>query len=123
MKRMTPWFFEHFHRYCRMIRLGFHVAKNFFNPFGDRFLDSLAFELWYLIAHEQEASARMDAMMTNGPVRNDMSFADDLMLSDSPDMVDDELEACLAEAEGHVNGRDVSGPPKVSLIDYIFISF
>ena len=99
---MTPWFGDRVHRFVRICRLGFHVAKSFFNPFGPRFLDPLAYELWLLIIHEQEVSTRMEETLAGAsPPVNEFSFADDLMLSDSPDVVDDELEACLAATREH----------------------
>ena len=120
---MTPWIVDRYRHYSRICRLSFHVAKSYFNPFGPHFLHPLAFELWYLITHEQEASAQMEETVVGGPAA-EFSFADDMMLSDSPDLVEDEeLEACLTAARGEqerFRGITKRTPPKVSFVSLFF---
>ena len=120
---MTPWIVDYFRRCLRICRLSFHVAKSFFNPFDPHFCHPLAYELWYLIIHEKEASAQMEETLMARSSVDGFAFADDLMLSDSPELVDDELEACLSAARGRKRrGSGNSSPSKVSFeICFIFL--
>ena len=126
---MTPWIVDRFQRCRRICHLGFHVARSFFNPFGPHFLDTLAFELWYLMTHEQEASSRLEsAAAASRRTVNTFSFADDMMLYESPG-VDEELEACLLAAEDNrKRSNDGStdadrSQPKVSILIILMSTF